>query len=65
MFFLVASQFCAGALFLKQWRQVKKPTARSPLRIEMWKAAALIAVGGLPAVFGLAKSALEYAAKHR
>jgi hypothetical protein len=64
MFFLVSSQFCAGALLLKQWRRGGEPTTRSSLRIEIAKAAALVAAGGIPAVAALAKEAFAYAAKH-
>jgi len=65
MFFLVASQFCAGVLLVNLWRRMGRPAAASSLRIKIWKAAALVAVGGIPAVVGLARAALEYAAQHR
>jgi hypothetical protein len=65
MFFLVASQACAGALLLKRWRQLGKPAVARSMRADVWKAAVLIVAGGIPAVVALARSAAAYAAEPR
>ena len=59
-FFLAASQFCVGALFLKQWRQIGKPAVTIPLWIKMRQAAILIAAGGLPVVVSVVRKTMTY-----
>jgi hypothetical protein len=56
-FFLVSSQFCVGALLVRKWFQLNRPAAASPVRLQLGKAAALVAVGGLPMALALAKKA--------
>lgn len=59
-FFLIASQFCIGALLVRQWRGTARPAKRS-VAIEVWQAAALIVVGGFPFVW--AKKVMGYFAR--
>jgi hypothetical protein len=60
-FLLISSQFCIGALLLRQWRANGQPQAKRPLAIRICEATVLIAVGGLPVV--LVKGVLGYFAR--
>jgi hypothetical protein len=58
-FFLVSSQFCIGALLVRNWLHLNRPPAASSLRLDLGKAAAMVPLGGLPMALALAKKAWQ------
>jgi hypothetical protein len=54
-FFIFSSQFCAGVLVFRLWRWGGKPPIEKASMVKAWRAAGLVALGGLPIVLVVLK----------